>query len=159
MEYFQFHERRSWENRPTMGILTFIRLVRVGECMRSVYFCAYAWLRMQKRERAIRSVPRGKLQWQSRPLTARWGYGGLPWPPPPCGSDFRSCIQEVVMTTTRPQTISLPLNCLFHCCLTWQFRRLRKSGVSRVSVCPMIVVRLEKYLVVSGAIQVWPLRF
>lgn len=35
------------------------------------------------------------------------GGGGLPWPSPPRGSDFRSRIQEAVMTTTRTETISL----------------------------------------------------
>lgn len=80
------------------------------------------------------SVPWGALQWQRSPLSVHRGWGGLgraALTSPPCGSNFRSGIQETAMTATRTETITfsqLP----FYCRFTWQLCHLRKSEVSSV---------------------------
>lgn len=118
-----------------------------------IYMCG--WERMWGKW----SVPWGVLQWQCSPISVLCGWGGLPWPSPPCGSDFHSRIQEAVMTSTRTETISLSLNRLFHCRLTQQLCRLRKSRVSKVTLCPPIIsLQLQEFFIIPE-IKVWVLLF
>lgn len=92
------------------------------------------------------SVPWGALQWQWSPLSVHRGWGGLgraALTSPPCGSNFRSGIQETAMTATRTETITfsqLP----FYCRFAWQLCHLRKSEVSRVTFCPPAVCRWDR---------------